>query len=412
MSFSKQTLPIVSVVGLGYIGLPTAVLIASSGYQVHGIDINHTLLKTIQSGHAPFNEPQLEQLLEEVMVSGQLSVSDKIQPADIYFICVPTPIVSAAAQIEPDLSHVLSAVRQITPLLKKGDTLILESTVPVGTTNRIQDMLAQTGIEKEAIFIAYCPERVIPGNIMHEIVNNDRIVGGVNPSSAKHIADFYRSFVIGEVFETKAKVAEFCKLSENSYRDVNIAFANELSILCENQGVNALEVIALANRHPRVNIMQPGSGVGGHCIAVDPWFLVSGDADYAKLIRKAREVNNNKAAWVFEKVLSESTRFTDLHQREPNIVCCGLTYKPDTDDTRESPALQITSRLVEIYANIKVCEPNLTEHRTFKISSMEQALQKADIVCILVKHKEFLTDNFMSLLGQKRILDFCGATFE
>lgn len=402
----------ITVIGMGYIGLPTAVLLASSGYIVNGIDVNQKLLDVINHGRTPFDEPNLELLLHKAVTTNKLQVYNEIQRADIYFICVPTPFTVSEKRSEPDLSHVIEAVKGIIPLIKPGDSIIIESTVPVGTTYKIQDMLKQAGINEEVVKIAYCPERVIPGKIMTEIVSNDRIVGGINPESTKYIADFYRSFVSGKVFEAEAKVAEFCKLSENTFRDVNIAFANELSILCDQEGVNVLEVITLANRHPRVDIMQPGSGVGGHCIAVDPWFLVSGYPDSAKLIRTAREVNDQKAIWVFDKICSEIKFFEELNLRMPKVVCCGLTYKPDSDDVRESPALKITKNLIKIYEEIEICEPNLIEHKSVRLSPLKNAVLKADIVCILVKHKEFVDDSFVSVLRQKVVLDFCGATFK
>ncbi|MDR0762404.1 MAG: UDP-N-acetyl-D-mannosamine dehydrogenase, partial [Campylobacteraceae bacterium] len=341
----------VSVIGLGYIGLPTAAMFAAGGIKVIGVDVNQYAVDTINQGKIHIVEPELDKLVSNVVASGYLKAVTKPKTADAFIIAVPTPFKD---KHEPDLSYIESAAEAIAPVLKKGDLVILESTSPVGATEQMAERLSskrsdltfpQTHGEDSDIRVAHCPERVLPGRILKELVENDRIIGGMTPKCSNAAVKLYKSFVKGECIITDAKTAEMCKLTENSFRDVNIAFANELSIICDKLGINVWELISLANRHPRVNILQPGCGVGGHCIAVDPWFIVSKTPKEAKLIRTAREVNSHKPEWVVDKVDEAISRFLKENpQKNKNnitVACFGLAFKPDIDDLRESPAVEI-----------------------------------------------------------------------
>lgn len=400
---------LINVIGLGYIGLPTAALLASKGYTVLGSDIDPHVVEVINQGRIHIVEPDLDAFVRSAFVAGRLVAFVAPQLADIYIICVPTPFRIVDKLHQPDISHVLAAVRSIAPLLKADDMVILESTSPVGTTEKLQEVLMDEGVNIQEIHIAYCPERVLPGNIMAELVENDRIIGGLTEKATQYAADFYRGFVRGAVFETNAKTAEMCKLTENSFRDVNIAFANELSLICDRVGINVWELISLANRHPRVNILQPGVGVGGHCIAVDPWFIVAIDAKNAKLIRAGREINDYKTNWVIEKIKIAVADFSIKKGRIPKIACMGLAFKPDIDDLRESPALQIAIRLKELGYDLFVVEPNIPEYDGLNLISSTEALEKADVFSILVKHKEFIRPDIKKRLRLMGALDFCGA---
>lgn len=374
----------ICVLGLGYIGLPTASLLATKGYQVHGVDITQSVVDTISKGNIHIAEPDLDILVKSAVQSGNLKVSLEVIDADIFIIAVPTPFKN---NHQPDLSYVEDAAKKIAPYLKKGNLVILESTSPVGTTEEhVARIFEEAGHHVgEDVFVAYCPERVLPGRILIELVENDRIVGGVNPASTEEAVAFYNSFVRGEVLTTDSRTAEMAKITENSFRDVNIAFANELSLICDEEGINVWELIQLANRHPRVSILQPGPGVGGHCIAVDPWFIVARNPEQAKLIRVAREVNDSKPAWVINKVKKNAEKF-----KKPVIACLGLAFKADIDDLRESPAIEIVRQLQkENIGEILVCEPNINNHREFDLVFLETALPKADIVLLLVDHKQF-----------------------
>ena len=309
----------VCVIGLGYIGLPTAAVLACKGFSVVGVDLNEKVVKTINEGKNHINENDLGKFVKLAVSSGQLKAFTKIQKSDVYMICVPTPFIINGDLPKPNIDFVLSAAKSIASFVKSGDSVILESTSPVGTTEKVKQILIESGAKLKGVKIAYCPERVLPGKIMTELVENDRIIGGLTPECSKDIANFYRSFVRGEVIETDAKTAEMCKLTENSFRDLNIAFANELSMLCDNQKVNVWNLISLANRHPRVNILQPGAGVGGHCIAVDPWFIISQDVKNTKLIRRARDVNNYKTNWVLEKIKSAAKSYEKTKGVKPII---------------------------------------------------------------------------------------------
>lgn len=394
----------VCVMGLGYIGLPTSVLLASSGYQVIGVDINENIVNIINSGAAHIIEPDLNKAVEEAVKSGQLKAYTTPDFADVFIISVPTPFYKNSGEIpQPNLEYVLAAAESIAPLIRSGNVIILESTSPVGTTEMIKDTFVQSGIDVDSISIAYCPERVLPGNIMKELVENDRIVGGINESSTLKVKEFYQTFVKGNVLSTDCKTAEMCKLVENSYRDTNIAFANELSILCSNLGINVWKLIDLANHHPRVNILQPGCGVGGHCIAVDPWFIVAKDSENAKLIKTVREVNNYKSQWVVEKIKAAAYKFEIENGKKPIVACMGLAFKPNIDDLRESPALNITKKLVYEGINILAVEPNIKKHEIYTLTKYQVAIETADILVFLVKHKEFLNLD----VEDKLVLDFC-----
>ena len=389
----------VCVVGLGYIGLPTAALLANKGYAIHGADLDQRAVDIINRGEIHIVEPELDTFVQSAVNSGKLKADIKPAEADVFIIAVPTPFHEGFV---PNVDFVCAATLSIVPYIKPGNIIILESTSPVGTTDMVTDLLSNNGIDVSGIHIAHCPERVLPGKIMKELVENDRIVGGTTPAATKITADFYRDFVQGEVLETDAKTAEMAKLTENSYRDTNIAFANELSILCDKFDINVWELIRLANRHPRVNILQPGAGVGGHCIAVDPWFIVHKGGKDAKLIRTAREVNNYKTEWTIEKIKNAALEFEKEKGRKAKVACMGLAFKPDIDDLRESPALNITKRLVNEGIDVLAVEPNITSCDGLKLVNYQNAANEADIVIFLVAHKEFKGLNVANKL------DFCG----
>lgn len=395
--------PTVVMMGLGYIGLPTAALIASKGMHVTGVDISENVVNTINEGKIHIVEPDLDGLVHYVVKEGLLKATIKPVEADIYLIAVPTPFKENNV---PDLSYVESAVNGLIPTLKKGALVILESTSPVGTTQKVQEIIFQQRPElKGEIFIAYCPERVLPGNVIYELEQNDRAIGGIDEASTEKAVWFYKHFVKGELHKTNSQTAEMCKLVENSSRDVQIAFANELSMICDKANINVWELIRLANKHPRVNILQPGTGVGGHCIAVDPWFIVSEFPEEAKIIRSAREINNYKTEWAIEKVKNEALRFKIDNGRDATIACMGLAFKPNIDDLRESPALHVSEALKsEGFKTLNV-EPNLKKDTKRELSQINEAIDKADILVFLVAHKEFKN---ITLPDNKKILDFCG----
>lgn len=400
----------ICVVGLGYIGLPTAALLAKSGHQVFGVDVNQAAVDTINAGRVHIVEPDLETYVNAAVQGGRLTAHLTPQQADVYMVCVPTPFHDGDGIPTPNIDYVLAATRSIAPHVRAGDCVILESTSPVGTTARMAEELAKEGVDVSKVHIAYCPERVLPGKIMTELVENDRVVGGLTPAATTAVATFYREFVHGTVLETDAATAEMCKLTENSFRDVNIAFANEISILCTNAGIDVWELIALANHHPRVNILQPGAGVGGHCIAVDPWFIVSRDPEHARLIRTAREVNNAKTDWVVDRIERAAVAVAGEHGRPARIACLGLAFKPDIDDLRESPALEIALRLSEKGHAVLAVEPNIESHPTLDLCTLETAMAEADVVALLVRHKPFLDAAAEGGLADPRVYDFCGAT--
>jgi len=400
----------ICVMGLGYIGLPTASLLGTKGYQVHGVDVSQKVVDTINDGKIHIVEPDLDIMVKSAVQAGNLKASLEPCEADIFVIAVPTPFKTSVDENhvsgkQPDLSYIDQATRKISPYVKPGNLVILESTSPVGTTDEVvAKILVQEGhAVGEDVFVAHCPERVLPGRILIELVENDRVVGGINEPSTKVAVDFYEEFVRGEVLATTAKTAEMVKLTENSSRDVQIAFANELSMICETEDINTWEVIELANRHPRVNILQPGPGVGGHCIAVDPWFIVDRSPDYSNLIRTAREVNDSKPEWVIERVKKCADKF-----KSPTIACLGLAFKANVDDLRESPAFDIVKQLQQDnLGQLLICEPNLSDHKDFELTSVEQAVKEADIILLLVDHKQF---GYLKAaeLGEKVVIDTRG----
>ncbi|MDR6996070.1 UDP-N-acetyl-D-mannosaminuronic acid dehydrogenase [Aeromonas salmonicida] len=413
----------ISVVGLGYIGLPTAAVIASNGIRVVGVDVNQHAVDTINQGKIHIVEPGLEDLVKQAVQDGHLSAHTSPQKADAFLIAVPTPF--KGEDHEPDLRYIESASRALAPMLEKGNLVVLESTSPVGATEQMAKWLAEersdltfphTVAEGQTpdIFVAHCPERVLPGQVIRELVENDRIIGGMDAASTAAATQVYKMFVKkGECIATEARTAEMSKLTENAFRDVNIAFANELSLICDKQGINVWELISLANRHPRVNILQPGCGVGGHCIAVDPWFIVNQNPDTARMIHQARLVNDYKPHYVVEQVESAVTGITN-----PKIACLGLAFKPDIDDLRESPALDITKTLANnpayqilaVEPNIEALPATLENRNNVRLTSLSDAMQQADIVIILVKHNSFTSLSKSDFKG-KAIYDFVNATY-
>ncbi|MEL1226501.1 MAG: UDP-N-acetyl-D-mannosamine dehydrogenase [Candidatus Neomarinimicrobiota bacterium] len=397
--------PKVVTIGLGYIGLPTSALIASNGTNVLGVDINQTVVDTINQGNIHIVEPDLHAIVSKAVSKGNLRASTKPSVAEVYLIVVPTPF---KGNHEPDISFVETATKGIIPLLKKGDLYIIESTSPIGTTEKMQKLIFKYRPELEGfIHIAYCPERVLPGNVMQELVENDRVIGGVDEVSTQKAIKFYGKFVKGELHGTNARTAEMCKLVENSSRDSQIAFANELSLICDKAKINVWELINLANKHPRVNILQPGCGVGGHCIAVDPYFIVSDYPAESKMIGTAREVNNYKSFWCVEKIQNEKLKFELEHGRKPKTALMGLAFKPNIDDLRESPANYIAQKVIQD-SNIEehfIVEPNIESHSVFKLTDYKDVIEQADIIAFLVAHDEFKELEFSR---DKLVLDFCG----
>jgi UDP-N-acetyl-D-mannosaminuronic acid dehydrogenase len=406
----------VTVVGLGYIGLPTAAILATNGVRVHGMDVSERTVDAVARGEVPFVEPDLSGFVSAAVKAGALTASTTVEPADAYILAVPTPF---NADMSPDLSYVKSASEQVAPQLKGGDLVILESTSPPKTTEKVGEWIAAArpdlvdGDGALNVLLAHCPERVLPGKIMTELVTNDRIVGGITPEAAEVARDLYARFCDGEILLTDATTAEMAKLVENSFRDVNIAFANELSLIADELDINVWELIELANHHPRVNILQPGPGVGGHCIAVDPWFIVDAVPSLSRMIRTAREVNDGKPAWVIDKV-----RQAVSGNASPTIAVLGLAFKPDIDDLRESPALKITERLADHFINGRVLavEPHvdalpaaLENRKNVTLASLENAVTAADVVVLLVDHRQFRATNATELgLGETPVVDTKG----
>ncbi|MFD5262840.1 UDP-N-acetyl-D-mannosamine dehydrogenase [Bacillus wiedmannii] len=405
----------ICVMGLGYIGLPTASLLATKGFQVHGVDVNKNAVEMINSGKVHIYEPDLDILVKAAVQSGKLKASLQPEEADIFILAVPTPFKDGH---KPDLTYVEAAAKTIAPVIKNGDIIILESTSPIGTTEKVaewileerSDLTTSEGIHsnKGRVYVAHCPERVLPGHILKELVENDRIIGGLDKESTKRTVEFYKQFVKGQILDTNARTAEMAKLTENSFRDVNIAFANELSLICDKLNINVWELIRLANRHPRVNILQPGPGVGGHCIAVDPWFIVDAAPQEAKLIHTARNVNDYKPMYVVEKVKEKADRF-----KNPVIACLGLSFKANIDDLRESPAINIVEKLIsEKIGQVNVVEPHIKElpgqlGGKVELVDMQKALQVSDIIVILVDHENFYSID-QSFLKEKIVIDTRG----
>jgi UDP-N-acetyl-D-mannosaminuronic acid dehydrogenase len=392
-------------VGLGYIGLPTAAFAASKGLNILGVDVNRKVVETINRGEIHIIEPGLGDIVKSAVSSGNLKATNVPSIADAYFIVVPTPF--KQKNHRADISYVESATRSVIPFLKEGDLFVIESTSPVMTTEKMAALVWKERPElKDSIYIAYCPERVLPGNVIYELEHNDRVIGGINEKSTQKAIEFYSKFVKGKLHPTNARTAEMCKLTENSSRDVQIAFANELSMICEKAGISVWKLIELANRHPRVNILQPGCGVGGHCIAVDPWFIVSDYPEQAQIIKRSRETNDYKSDWCANKVIETCRKFEHKNGREPVVACMGLAFKPNIDDLRESPAMYIASRILsESPAEVLVVEPNIDKHEIFNLIDYKEAYKKADIVVWLVAHTPFFS---IKKDLSKIELDFCG----
>ena len=396
----------VTMIGLGYIGLPTAAVIASNKIQVVGVDISQKVVNTINEGKIHIVEPALDGLVKKVVEEGFLKASTVCEESDVFVIAVPTPF---KGDHVPDISYVEGATRAAIPALKEGDLFIIESTSPVGTTEKMAELIYEERPElKGKLHIAYCPERVMPGKVIYELENNDRVIGGMDDQSAEKAAGFYSIFVSANLHTTTARTAEMCKLTENSFRDVNIAFANELLIIAEKAGINVWELIEMANKHPRVNILQPGTGVGGHCIAVDPWFIVSEFPEEAKIIHQARKINDYKADWVVERIKNEILEFQLNNNRKPKVALMGLAFKPDIDDLRESPAMYVADKITQFdKAEYLVTEPNINgdSGTGFDLVEYTEAFDKADIATFLVAHREFRT---IEKDNKKIELDFCG----
>ena len=387
---------------MGYIGFPTAILFAENSFEVYGVEKNKEILKKLDSGVIHIDEPNLKEMAIKVIKNNNLSYGTFAKKADVFLICVPTPI-QYDENNKPDLSYVKSAVNEILPLLEDGNLIILESTSPVGTVDMIKGIVKNSAAKLSNIKIAYCPERVLPGNIINEMINNDRVVGGINEQSTKEASNLYRQICKGNVYETDSKTAELCKLAENSFRDINIAFANELSLICQKEKIDVRKLIELSNKHPRVDILSPGIGVGGHCIPVDPWFIVSSYPNYSSLIQNARRVNNSKTEWVYEMITKE---IKDLGKDKPVIACFGLSYKPNADDMRESPAIKIVDKLIADGNNVICVEPNIDSLEDYQIVDINKALDKSDINIILVGHDAFKKNTKLS--SSEKLVDFCG----
>ncbi len=394
------------VMGLGYIGLPTASMLATKGHQVVGVDISEDVVATINSGNIHIVEPDLDILVRSAVNSGRLKASLTPEEAETFILAVPTPFkVTDKNPKTPDISYVETATLALLPFLRENNLVILESTSPIGTTEKVSKLITEGRPELSGkVHVAHCPERVLPGHIIRELVDNDRIIGGITNEAARAARELYKTFCNGNIFLTDARTAEMAKLAENSYRDTNIAFANELSIISDKLGINVWELIELANKHPRVNILTPGPGVGGHCIAVDPWFIVDAAPDEARLIRTAREVNDSKLHWVIEKVKAKAERF-----KNPVIGCLGLAFKADIDDLRESPALEITRELIASgIATVLACEPNVNSgFIEFPLYGLNHIMTEADILLVLVDHQEFKTID-RELFKEKVVIDTRG----
>ena len=397
----------ICVLGLGYIGLPTGAILASKGFKIIGVDINFKVVKRLNSKDIENSEPGLANLVKRVISSGNLKAQTIPEEADVFIICVPTPLTD---EKKADLTYVKNATKSILPYLKKDNLVILESTVPPGTTQKIiKPILEESSLKVGSeLYLAYCPERVIPGNILKEIVNNDRIIGGITQESAELAKEIYQSFVQGKIYLTDATTAEMIKLTENSFRDVNIAFANELSRICDQLNLNVWEVIKLANKHPRVNILNPGPGVGGHCIAVDPFFIIEKAPEKAKLIKTARSVNDSMPDYIVKKV---ETALNKIKVENPLIACLGMTYKANVDDIRESPALKVIRKLRKKGYLVRVCDPYIKDFSEFPLFSLKEVAEGADCLVLLVDHKEFKElepDEFLKEMRHKIIIDIRG----
>ncbi|WP_339800282.1 UDP-N-acetyl-D-mannosamine dehydrogenase [uncultured Marinobacter sp.] len=419
--------PTIVVMGLGYVGLPTAAVFASRRIHVLGVDINQRAVDTVNQGKIHIVEPSLDIIVRATVTEGYLRAATLPEPADAFLIAVPTPFKDGKV---PDLRYVEAATRALATVLQPGNLVVLESTSPVGTTENMCVWLAEerpdltfphTHGEASDIRVAHCPERVLPGHVIRELVENDRVIGGITPKCAEASVELYKKVVQGECIATTARTAEMAKLTENSFRDVNIAFANELSLICDRLDINVWEMIRLANRHPRVNILQPGAGVGGHCIAVDPWFIVDSAPEQSRIIRAAREINDGKPDWVLAKVeramMAMEADKPGIQRSDIKVACLGVAFKPDIDDLRESPALHITQAIAGLGCQVLVVEPNVSElppslqAGNIHQANMLQVLQTADITCVLVKHASFI--EVRSLLQQvEGLIDVVGLTHQ
>ncbi len=396
---------VIQIIGLGYIGLPTMALISSKNIKVHGVDINSEVVNNINNGKIHIQEPGVEELILKAHEQKLISASLRPKPADVHVIVVPTPFKN---NFEPDISYVISAADSLKDILKEGDLIVIESTSPVGTTEKVKNFIynERKDIGGKLNF-AYCPERILPGNALYELSKNDRAIGGIDIQSSELAKKFYQKFVDGNLYLTNSRTAELCKLTENSSRDIQIAFANELSMICESADIDVRELINLANKHPRVNILSPGVGVGGHCIAVDPYFIISDFPNESKIIAMARDVNNSKTNWCIKLIKNSIENFNSNNKKKPNVSLLGLAFKPNIDDLRESPALHIAKQIIEFkYAEYYVVEPNINSHPHFKIIELNEAIKKSDIIVVLVGHKEFKSIN----ITEKKIIDFTGIT--
>ncbi len=398
----------VCVVGLGYIGLPTAVVVAKAGHYVSGVDVSEEVVRQVNSGAAHFQEPDLDAELADVVNRKLLVAGTEVPPSDIFMICVPTPVHLSDDGAEADMSYVNAAADRIAPMVKDGDIVILESTSPVGATDELQKRFDSMLPKDVRVTVAYCPERVLPGHIMVEMINNSRVVGCNDTAIRSKIVDFYRSFVEGEVLETPTKTAEMCKLVENSYRDVNIAFANELSILCDEDGIDVWELIRVANRHPRVNILSPGAGVGGHCIAIDPWFIVARSPKEARIIKMARVTNDEKTDWVINRIQNKLDELRGLLGREPKLACLGVAFKPDVDDLRGAPALRVYRHFLDAGIETMAVDPMLDNSPSVVTVPFEEAVPAADVIVSLVAHSAFKSSASLTLLEGRDVFDCCG----
>ena len=409
-----MTKPIISVIGLGYIGLPTAAVVANRGFEVIGVDVNQAAVAKVNAGGVHIFEPGLEEVVNKSVISGRLRAVTAPEPADIFLIAVPTPFDFDTK--EADLSYVMAASKALAPVLRPGNLVVLESTSPIGTTRKISTLMSELRpdltfphdtIGAPDIMVAYCPERVLPGKVLYELCHNDRIIGGLNPSSSTAATEFYEAITAGDCLESTAETAELSKLTENAFRDVNIAFANELSLICDKLDINVWELISLVNCHPRVNVLQPGPGVGGHCIAIDPWFIVQSAPEQARLIRMAREGNDYKPKWVVRKVLELAAE-----KKAKTIACFGLAFKPDIDDLRESPAVNIVKVLSEKFDGaVLAVEPFISDlpaemaKTDVRLVTAEDALQQADIAVFLVRHSSFAD---LKVPDRISLVDICG----
>ena len=397
-----------NIIGLGYIGLPTAAIVCAAGHKVNGVDINKKIINGIRNGDIHINEPQLSELISEAIKSNKLILGYEPVEAKIHFISVPTPLLNSINDNpKPDLSYVMNAAKSIAKIIKKNDLVILESTCPVGTTEKVSKLISEiSNLSKNQFHIVYCPERVLPGNIIYEMRHNNRVIGG-DSETAKNIAtEFFSSFCQGEIVQTNSKTAEIIKLSENAFRDVNIAYSNELSIICDHYDIDVIELVKIANQHPRVNILNPGIGVGGHCIPVDPWFIISELPSDSELIRKARNINIKKTKWVLSKIEEIIANFENQNKRKQQFTYgfLGITFKPNVDDHRESPALWIINQLLSKNFNLLLSDPHVVKNKIdYSLCNTQEVIDKSDLTFILVGHQEYLTYDFQD----KNIIDIC-----